>query len=193
MGWGGRGVPFGTGDLVRQEAAGLTVGLRYAVFETELGWVGLAASAAGLQRVVLPRATRSIALEVTLLGLEGAVADPLAFGDLAERMRRYFKGERVAFADELDLSHATPFWRAVWQATCRIPYGETRSYTWVAAHVGRPLAVRAVGQAMARNPVPLVVPCHRVVRKDGGLGGFGGGAEMKKSLLGLEARGAKQA
>lgn len=177
---------------MRQEAAGLTVELRYAVFETEFGWVGLVASAAGVQRVVLPQAVGSIALGLALLGVEGAVADPLAFGDLPERMRRYFRGERVAFADELDLGHATPFCRAVWEATRRIPYGETRSYSWVAAHVGRPLASRAVGQAMARNPVPLVVPCHRVVGKDGGIGGFGGGLEMKKRLLGLEARGAKQ-
>lgn len=167
------------------------MGSWYSAFETELGWMGLVASAAGLQRVVLPRATKSIALELAMEGLGGAVADSPAFGDLPERMRRYFQGQEVAFDDRLDLGHATAFLRAVWEATRRIPRGETRSYSWVAEHVGKPRALRAVGQAMARNPVPIVVPCHRVVSKDGGLGGFGGGLEMKRRLLELEARGGK--
>ncbi len=68
----------------------------------------------------------------------------------------------------------------------RIPRGETRSYTWVAEQVGRPRAVRAVGQAVGANPIPLVLPCHRVLRSDGSLGGFGGGLELKKALLRLE-------
>lgn len=164
----------------------MTVDLRYAVFETELGWMGLVASPVGLKRVVLPQAAASIALPLVREGLDGAVADSGAFGDLPERMRRYFQGERVAFDDGLDMGHATAFLRAVWEATRLIPYGETRSYSWVAERVGKPRATRAVGQALGRNPVPIVVPCHRVVNKDGGLGGFGDGPKMKKRLLSLE-------
>ena len=167
------------------------MGSRYTAFETELGWVGLVASTRGLQRVVLPQATRSMALQLAMNGMRGAVADPLSFGDLPERMRRYFEGQGVAFDDRLDVGHATAFLRAVWEATRGIPRGETRSYSWVAGRVGRPRASRAVGQAMARNPVPIVVPCHRVVNNDGGLGGFGGGLEMKRRLLELEALGRK--
>jgi len=75
----------------------------------------------------------------------------------------------------------------VWQLTRLIPYGETRSYTWVAEQLGKAGAVRAVGQALARNPLPIIVPCHRVVAKDGKLGGYSGGVEKKDYLLRLES------
>ena len=86
----------------------------------------------------------------------------------------------------LDLSGAPEFFRRAWQACRSIPAGETRSYGWLAAQAGRPRAARAAGQAMARNPVPLVVPCHRVVGSDGHLRGFGGGLPMKAWLLSLD-------
>jgi len=98
----------------------------------------------------------------------------------------YFTGQRVDFPDRLDLSGATPFQRGVWQAARLIPYGETRSYAWVAGQIGKPKAARAVGQALGRNPLPLIVPCHRVLAADGGIGGFSGGVEMKKYLLAHE-------
>ena len=90
------------------------------------------------------------------------------------------------FPDKLDLARATRFQQDVWQITRTIPYGETRSYAWVAGQLGLPMAVRAVGQALARNPLPIIIPCHRVVGSHGGLGGFRGGLEMKRHLLNLE-------
>jgi methylated-DNA-[protein]-cysteine S-methyltransferase len=75
----------------------------------------------------------------------------------------------------------------VWEITRLIPYGETRSYAWVAEQIGQPRAVRAVGQALGKNPLPIIIPCHRVITSNGKLGGFGGGLEMKKRLLSLEA------
>jgi O-6-methylguanine DNA methyltransferase len=116
-----------------------------------------------------------------------AVEVTSAFGDLPSRLQRYFNGEKVLFSDRLDLSGATSFDRAVWETTLSIPYGETRSYAWVAQQIGRPRAFRAVGSALARNPFPIVVPCHRVVASSGNLGGFSGGLALKKSLLELEA------
>lgn len=107
--------------------------------------------------------------------------------DLVERLQRFFKGEKVDFPDEPDLSGATPFQKRIWQATRLIPYGETRNYGWVAAQAGSPQASRAAGQALGRNPVPIVIPCHRVVAAGGGLGGFTGGLNMKKRLLALES------
>jgi O-6-methylguanine DNA methyltransferase len=96
-------------------------------------------------------------------------------------------GERVEFGDwPLDMRQATPFQRRVWRAVRRIPWGQTRTYWWVAVRIGDPRAARAIGQAMGANPLPLVVPCHRVIRTGGGLGGFGGGLEMKRRLLTLE-------
>jgi len=90
------------------------------------------------------------------------------------------------FTVPLDLSGLSPFHRRVLQAARRIPYGRTATYSDLARRVGRPLAARAVGQAMARNPVPLVIPCHRVVASGGGLGGYGGGLDLKRRLLALE-------
>jgi len=99
----------------------------------------------------------------------------------------YFSGHRVTFPDELDLSGATAFQREVWEVTRLILYGETRSYAWVAEQIRKPQAVRAVGQALGRNPLPTIIPCHRVITSDGKLGGFSDGVEMKRHLLGLEA------
>ncbi|MFH1652060.1 MAG: MGMT family protein, partial [Chloroflexota bacterium] len=97
-----------------------------------------------------------------------------------------FRGVPVAFPDALDLEAATEFQRRVWRAAREIPYGETRSYAWIAGKLGQPGATRAVGQALGRNPLLIVIPCHRVLAGDGSLGGFRGGLPWKKFLLGLE-------
>ena len=159
----------------------------YAAFPAALGWMAIACSDRGITRLTLPTPSRRASL--VLLGLDraGAVEDAALFGDLPLRMQRYFDGEAVTFPDVLDLAGATAFRRAVWDATRTIPYGEVRSYGWVAAQVGSPHAGRAVGQALARNPFPIVVPCHRVLAGDGALGGFSGGLDLKRRLLALEA------
>ena len=104
------------------------------------------------------------------------------------RLKDYFNGNRVDFPDKLNLSGATPFQREVWQAARRIPYGETRSYAWVAGQMRKPEAARAVGQALGRNLLPVIIPCHRVIASNGGAGGFSGGLEMKRFLLNLEVK-----
>jgi len=98
----------------------------------------------------------------------------------------YFAGARVRFEADTDTSAYTPFQRAVWRATSRIPYGEVRTYGWVAEKVRRPKAARAVGAALGRNPIPIVVPCHRVVGANGALTGFAYGLRWKAGLLALE-------
>ncbi|MGB2800503.1 MAG: methylated-DNA--[protein]-cysteine S-methyltransferase [Dehalococcoidia bacterium] len=159
----------------------------YTLFETELGWMGVAASVAGLRRIMLPRPSQEVVFQLIREDFPKATRDHSFFSDLPQRLKRYLEGEPVSFDDELDLAPATPFRRAVWEATRSIPYGEIRSYSWVAHHIGKPRALRAVGQALGHNPVPIVVPCHRVVNKNGNLGGFGGGLDMKKRLLEIEA------
>lgn len=149
--------------------------------------MGLVGSTAGLRRIVLPQPSPEDVLPLLLRGLPGAIPDPSPFGDLPQRLRRYLKGEPIPFDDELDLADATPFRSVVWQATRSIPYGETQSYGWIAQQIGKPKAFRAVGQALAKNPFPILVPCHRVVSKDGSLRGFGGGLEVRRRLLDLEA------
>jgi methylated-DNA-[protein]-cysteine S-methyltransferase len=123
------------------------------------------------------------------MGREARQASPgeQPFGDLPARLARHLSGLPQEFPDRVDYRHATPFLVAVWEATRRIPPGQTRSYSWVARQVSRPSAARAVGQAMRRNPVPIVVPCHRVVAAGGGLGGFSGGLWLKRRLLEVEA------
>jgi methylated-DNA-[protein]-cysteine S-methyltransferase len=107
---------------------------------------------------------------------------------LVDKLQRYFEGEAVAFDEPLDPSIGTDFQREVWAITRAIPRGQTRTYGQVARQAGRSVGVaRAVGQAMARNPWPVIVPCHRVVGHDGGLTGFGGGVTMKQEMLNMEA------
>ena len=103
----------------------------------------------------------------------------------AEQLHAYFAGEAFAFDVPLDLQ-GTPFQRSVWQALLEIPAGETRSYSEIAAALGSASAVRAVGGAVGRNPLSVIVPCHRVVVSDGSLTGYAGGVDRKRALLELE-------
>jgi methylated-DNA-[protein]-cysteine S-methyltransferase len=119
-------------------------------------------------------------------GTIDARRDDGAVADVAAQLQQYFRGERSAF--ELPLApRGTEFQQLVWRALQRIPYGETRSYSDIAREIGRPAAVRAVGAANGANPIPIVIPCHRVVGSNGSLTGFGGGIETKRWLLALES------
>jgi methylated-DNA-[protein]-cysteine S-methyltransferase len=113
--------------------------------------------------------------------------DDRADADVASQLAAYFRGERRSF--DLPLApRGTEFQQLVWHALQRIPCGETRSYSDIAREIGRPAAVRAVGAANGANPIPIVIPCHRVVGSNGSLTGFGGGIETKRWLLAHEAR-----
>jgi len=151
-----------------------------------MGWVGMLASAKGLLGTTLPQRSAQEACQLLGDSVSHAIWSPHLFKDLMERFKVYFSGHRTTFPDKLNLSRATHFQREVWETTRLIPYGETRSYAWVAKQIKRPKAARAVGQALGKNPLPIIVPCHRVVASAGKLGGFGGGIEMKRYLLSLE-------
>jgi len=161
--------------------------LKYITFNTNKGWVGILGSTKGLLSTTLPRPSAQEARQLLGDRVNCATWSPRRFEDLMERLRAYFSGHQVAFPDKLDLSGATPFQRKVWEITRLIPYGKNRSYLWVAEQIKQPGAARAVGQALSRNPLPIIVPCHRVVASDGKRGGFSGGVEMKRRLLFLEA------
>jgi methylated-DNA-[protein]-cysteine S-methyltransferase len=161
--------------------------MEYTVFVADEGWVAILGSARGLVSVTLPRKSGQEALRSLGGVIENATLSPSRFQDLARRLKDYLSGYEASFPDGLDLSSATPFQRAVWQAARLIPYGETRSYSWLAEKVDKPGAARAVGQALSKNRLPIIVPCHRVIDSDGSLGGFSGGLEVKKRLLHLEA------
>jgi methylated-DNA-[protein]-cysteine S-methyltransferase len=115
-----------------------------------------------------------------------AVRDDRQLKDVINELLDYFNGNKVNFKSILDLSMGTIFQRKVWGQISKIPYGELRTYKWIAGEIGNLNAVRAVGNAVGKNPVPPIIPCHRVIRSDGSLGGFSSGISLKKWLLKLE-------
>jgi len=165
----------------------MTGRMEYVTFNTGLGWVGIIGAESGLRRTTLPQPSDREAHRRLGEKTPDAAWSSRRFEDLVRRLQTYFSGGIVDFPDKLDPAGATPFQLEVWRITRLIPCGETRSYQWVAAQLGKPGAARGVGQALSKNPLPIIIPCHRVVKSDGKLGGFGGGLEMKKRLLNLEA------
>ena len=160
--------------------------MNLAVFETPIGWIGVAFSARGLAGLQLPRATRA----QTLANLQrdfpkAALADHAPI-EIARELREYAEGRRRQFTLPLDWSAIKPFQREVLRTADSIQYGETRTCGWIARTIGKPHAARAVGRALATNPIPIILPCHRVLGSDGGLHGYGGGLPLKRRLLELE-------
>ena len=166
--------------------------LTYDIFETHQGWVGVLASERGVRRTTLPEPTIESCREKLGEAIDDAERIPDKFVDLRHKIERFLEGEYEDFGDvPIDVEDASPFHRAAWQACRTIPAGETRPYRWLASAAGRPNAPRAAGQAMARNRLPFLIPCHRVIASDGSLGGYGSGRtrlELKKRLLEMEAR-----
>ena len=109
------------------------------------------------------------------------------FFPLKKALKRYFSREKMNFSFPFDILWGTPFQRKVWKAMRKIPYGQTRSYKWLAQQVGHPKKARAVGQACGSNPIPILNPCHRVIKENGELGGFSSGLRIKRKLLRLES------
>ena len=165
----------------------MTQQLNYIIFNTDIGWLGILGSAVGLRRITLPHSSPQEVRRLLGDSINQAIRLPQSFQELMERLKAYFSGYEVTFPDKLDLSGATPFQRKVWEITMMIPYGETRSYAWVAEQVGKPRTARAVGHALGTNPLPIIIPCHRVIASDGKLCGYSDGVEKKRELLSLEA------
>jgi methylated-DNA-[protein]-cysteine S-methyltransferase len=171
----------------RAEGAGL-LDVAYRTLDSPYGPLLVAVTATGLVRVAFERdGDEAVLSELAAAVSPRILASHRRTDEVARQLDEYFAGRRRRFDLSLDLRLAAGFRRAVLEELCAIPYGATRSYAAVAAAVGNPKAVRAVGTACARNPVPLVVPCHRVVRSDGTIGNYGGGTDAKVALLALES------
>lgn len=156
----------------------------YQTYTTAFGVGAVVASEQGVCRVVLPTASRRAAVrEVEAVYPD---AKPGRRVSCATAIRRYFEGHALPDDMPLDLRDSSEFHREVYRMTQAIPHGETRSYKWVASCLGRSTAARAVGTALAHNPLPLLVPCHRVVASDGSRGGWSGPDGWKDKLLTLE-------
>lgn len=175
-------------DLVkRAEDAGL-VDIAYTTFSAPFGDLLLAATSEGLVRVAFASEGHDAVLDVLAAKLSPRVLRaPRRLDPVARELDEYFSGVRTDFDVPLDRSLSTGFRQTVQIELSQIPYGTTLTYRQVADRVGNPAAVRAVGSACATNPLPIVVPCHRVLRTDGSLGGYLGGLDVKSELLRLEA------
>lgn len=140
-----------------------------------------------VRRILLPQAQDAVAQAVRRIDPQATAATCAEIDALARSIAAMLAGESVRFSLALlALDTCPPFQQAVLRATARIPRGQIRTYGQIAARLGKPGAARAVGQALAANPFPLAIPCHRVVRAGGQLGGFGGGSALKRALLELE-------
>lgn len=166
--------------------------IRYRLLETPFGAAAIAGSERGLARVYLPMQSPAQLRRAVLSDYRHAHEDPTLLESLVRELTRYFAGQPVRFRVKFDWPGATPFQARIWNACFTIPYGRTLSYAELGAKAGSPGAARAVGLAMGRNRCPIVVPCHRVLRSDGTIGGYSGpgGVDFKQRLLDLECSGA---
>jgi len=161
--------------------------LLYTTIQSPLGLIGLASGEKGLLRIRVSLANESEFPEYLETRYRQIPSKrSRAFSDLQDQFELYFKGRLSHFVCRPDFGPATPFQRLVWRQLTTIPYGETRSYRWLARAVGKPAAYRAAGNANGKNPLPIVVPCHRVIRENGQLGGYTRGTHIKQFLLDLE-------
>jgi methylated-DNA-[protein]-cysteine S-methyltransferase len=156
--------------------------VNYAHLDTPIGTLLIAGDTAAVRCIMFPQLGRAAKPEP-----EWQESQHGPVGEAARQLREYFAGKRSEF--DLPLApEGTAFQRSVWRQLQEIPYGETISYGELARRVGNPKASRAVGSANGANPLPIVIPCHRVIAGDGTLGGFGGGLPTKQTLLALEQR-----
>ena len=163
--------------------------LHFSFFESPLDLIGIARSSNGLVRLKLGINNPSSFLEYITNHFPGNwVEKSSSFKVIKSQLRTYFKGNVVKFDFKLDDRIGTPFQKKVWVALKKIPFGQTRSYAWLAKAIGNPKAIRAVGNASGRNPISILSPCHRVIRKSGALGGYTGGLSYKRFLLNLEQK-----
>jgi methylated-DNA-[protein]-cysteine S-methyltransferase len=170
----------------RAGAEGL-LDVAYTTVDSPVGTLLLATTPRGLVRLGLPNQDRDTLLEDLAARVSPRVLEaPTRLDRVRRDLDLYFEGALHEFDLPLDWQLSRDFRRRVLRAIARIPYGQTRSYTQVATSAGNERAVRAAGTACGSNPIPIVVPCHRVLRSGGGLGGYGGGLPMKRALLALE-------
>jgi len=161
--------------------------LHYALMDdTPLGVIGLAAGPAGLRRIDYVEDEDQFVERMLRVFPGSPLERSSALDSVRRELEGYFKGRHFVFETPVDLSAVTPFQLKVLRELLKVPAGKVTTYTQLAERVGRPRAARAVGNAMHTNPVPIIVPCHRCLRGDGSLGGYGGGLPAKEWLLRLE-------
>ena len=160
--------------------------LTYTIFSTPLGETGVAVSPFGICRVVLSISRESDFIETLKILHPSPIKEPNQLKPIEKEFHLYFDKKLKNFSFKPDLRQGTLFQQKIWHKLISIPFGKTRSYQWLANAIGEPKAFRAAGNANGKNPIPLIAPCHRVIRKNGQLGGFTGGSHLKQYLLNIE-------
>lgn len=170
----------------------------YSIVKTRLGWCGIVSNNGLIKRIVLPSTNKRLVLQGIQKEYPEATENSSGLKKSSQVIVDYFNGKAKRLDFPIDLKGYTNFERQVYKNLCRVPYGEMTTYGKLAKSVGKPKAARAVGNALAKNPLPLVIPCHRVVKSDGSIGNFSviptadppgrtsGGVALKKQLLELE-------
>jgi methylated-DNA-[protein]-cysteine S-methyltransferase len=182
----GMAAPEVAGLVARAEEEGL-VDVAYGTVDSPIGKLLVATTGRGLVRISFHSEAEDLVLDELARRISPRVLEsPRRVAPVARELDQYFAGGRRRFDVPLDWSLVGPYARRVLRATARIPFGKVSTYREVARKAGNPAASRAAGNALGSNPIPIVVPCHRVLRTGGGLGGYGGGLEVKQLLLELE-------
>ena len=164
--------------------------IKYTVFSTKWGFFGFAATGEGICRAQLPLPKRSVVIKILLGAIENGVFDKNILGRLQKKIIAYFDGSSVDFSEfRVDLSGSSGFTAACLTACRKISYGQTVSYGQLASLANRPGAARAAGTVMAKNQLPLIIPCHRIIRSTGQIGGFSAAAGPKTKLKLLQLEG----
>jgi len=166
-----------------------TKSLYYTFYSSPLGLTGIAGSENGLARIVLALPDESHFIDYLKNSFQcECVKNPEFFENVVKQLSLYFSGNLESFDCKLDLGRGTPFQQKVWRQLTAIPYGDTISYRTLAETIDQPKAFRAVGNANGKNPLPLIIPCHRVIQGNGNLGGYTGGLHIKRFLLDHEKK-----
>lgn len=166
----------------------MTAPIVYTSFSTPFGLIYAAATSQGICRLTFDESDEELKQDFKRrygCKVTHAPNNPL-LKRLEDQFERYFLGELRRFDAPFDFLEGTPFYKRVWETLLKIPYGQVRSYRWVAEQVGLPQGARAVGQANSRNRIAILIPCHRVIKNDGRIGGYGDRLDIKEYLLELE-------
>lgn len=177
--------------MLRYKSFLMAKGVKYTIFKTKWGYFSLAANEKGLLRAILPCPALKITKKYLLAILDNPKFDKNLLKSLQNKIIAYFEGKPAKFDIPLAIDALPPFFQKVLNACRKIPSGQTISYSQLARMIGKPRAGRAVGNALAKNPIPLIIPCHRVIRCDGSPGRFStiGGVFLKTRLLRHEKAG----
>ena len=160
----------------------------YAMWRSPVGNILVAAAEGTVIRIMLPAENRKNPIKSLQKNFSEipCVENPSKLKNIIQELDAYFQNDRKTFTQNLAFVNGTKFQKSVWKTLAQVPYGETRTYGDIARKIGKPKAFRAVGGANNANPIPIMIPCHRIIGADGSLVGFGGGLEMKARLLQLE-------